>query len=389
MLSSRLSQLRPSGIRAIMALAAERQRAGKPTIHLEVGQPVFPTPMAIIEKLIPKVAAGLPGYTPNLGMSSLREAVASRTQQATGIVTSMSNVGITAGAVNGLALAILAVLEPGHEVLAPDPGWPNYFSSVALAGGRVRPYRLLPHRGYQADLDDIEAKITGKTKILMINFPGNPTGGIASREHLEQISEIAAKHNLYILSDEVYEDFIFDGKHTSVREIHDPDKSIVVSGASKSFSMTGWRIGWIVAPEDIVSGAGALAEPLTSCPSTIGQVAAEIALSIAPELVAPMRDALSRHAELVSTMLDKAGLLVARPRGAFYTLVDVSRSGMSGDQFARSLLESTGVAVAPGETFGDISRGQTRLSFAAADKEVRTGCQRLIDCLAESQGRGA
>ncbi|MEM8800976.1 MAG: pyridoxal phosphate-dependent aminotransferase [Pseudomonadota bacterium] len=385
-IASRVAQLRPSGIRAIMALASEREAKGEPVLHLEVGQPDFPVPSHVREAVADGVRSGLPGYTPNLGMPELRAAIAERTYERTAIKTAPANVAVTTGAVNALSLAILAMIEPGDEVIVPDPGWPNYESAIALAGGVPVPIQLDPSRGFAMSREALEAVMTPRSRMIMTNSPGNPTGAVAGRAELEAVCDIADTHDLLVLSDEIYEDFVFDGQYISAREVCDPARVIVVSGASKSYAMTGYRLGWLIADAGIVDAVGALVEPLTSCPSSVAQVAALHALQGPQDDVAEMRAAFHRRAGLVEDRLQGADMLVAPAQGAFYVMADISGAGLDSDTFAEALLRDTGIAVAPGATFGDTSRAWVRLSVATDDETVRRGVESLVKYVRERTG---
>ncbi len=278
MTASRIDQLLPSGIRAMMALATERSRQGLPVLHMEAGQPNFPTPPHVIDAAFAAARDGFTGYTPNAGTSSLRAAIAERVNARNSLELDGDNVCVTSGAVMGLYLALMATIEPGDEVLVPDPGWPNYHSAVTMAGGHSVGYALRADEGYKLGIEDLEEAVGVNTRAVIINFPGNPTGAVISRVQIRELLTFARRHDLFVISDEVYEDFVFDGNHCSILLDGLTDRLIMVSGASKSYSMTGWRLGWMVADTSIVAAAAKLVEPLTSCPSSLSQVAAETAL---------------------------------------------------------------------------------------------------------------
>ncbi len=373
----RIGELFPSGIRAVMALAAARQAAGLPVIHMEVGQPDFPTPPHIVEAAFKATRAGFTGYTPNTGIISLREAIAERTARRCGVAVDVANVCVTSGAVMAIYLALMAIIEPGDEVLIPDPGWPNYRSAVGLAGGKVSAFELDRKAGYAIDLARLKRRIGPRTRAIIINFPGNPTGAAIDASALAGLLALADEHGLTVISDEVYEDFVFEGDHVSALRNEGRDRLIVISGASKSYAMTGWRIGWMIARPELVDAAAKLVEPVTSCPAAVSQAAAEAAIRGPQDCVAEMKQAYKRRARLAVDILKPAGLLMAEPAGAFYAMVDISASGLRSDAFVRALLEKTGVAVAPGATFGPSSDGAVRISTAIDDKDVVEGCTRI------------
>jgi aspartate/methionine/tyrosine aminotransferase len=379
LLSRRTDALSPSGIRHVMALAAERERAGEDVIHMEVGQPHFNTPPHIVEAVTAALADGIPGYTPNLGIPSLREAVAERASLRMNAPISPSSVCITSGAVMALAVAIQATIDPGDEVLVPDPGWPNYRSAVAVAGGVVVPYRLSPTDGFTVDTAEIVSLLTDRTRMIIINSPANPTGVVIDEMTLRSLMDIASSQNVCLLSDEIYEDIVFRGSHHSVLTDGVHPNRIMVSGASKSYAMTGWRIGWLVGPESLVSAASKLIEPLTSCPASASQIAAEAALRGPQDFTSMMRARYREGLKIVDRILGTLGIMPAEPGGAFYLMVDVSATGMDSQQFVSGLLDQRLVAVAPGSTFGGNSEGYVRISTALAEDRLEEGCRRIRD----------
>jgi len=273
--STRASGLPRSAIREIMSLAAGRPEV----IHLEVGEPDAPTPSYIIEAAMRAAREGWTRYAPNAGLPSLRRKVAERVSRRLGTQVAEGRIVVTTGAVGGLFSALMSVLDPGDEVLVPDPGWPNYAAIAHLAGAQAVRYRLFPDKGFLPDLEEVRRLTTERTKAILINTPGNPTGTLFSRELMRGVIEHARRAGLYVVSDEVYEDMVFEGEHVSAGAFGADDRVFVVSGASKSFAMTGWRLGWLVCPPQLAGVVTALQEPMTSCASTIAQKAAEAALA--------------------------------------------------------------------------------------------------------------
>ena len=378
-LSSRLSELHPSGIRTVMALVATRENLGLPVIHMEVGQTDFKTPTHIIDNAFKAAKNQYIGYTPNTGTNALRDNVTERTSLRNKVDVSKENVCITSGGVMAIYLVMMALLEEGDEVLIPDPGWPNYLSSIAMAGGKAKPYVLNPNNNYWPEIEELQSKTTSKTKAMIINFPGNQTGAAISNEKMSELISFAESNNLYLISDEIYEDFVFDGKHVSALSKNAFDKVILISGVSKTYSMTGWRIGWIIAAEEIISAAAQFIEPITSCPSSISQYAAEAVINGPQECVNEMLDAYSRRSDIAMSILEKASLVVSKPLGAFYMMVDISQTGQNSNEFVRNLLDDVGVAVAPGQTFGASSMNSIRISTAISDEDVWKGCTLIRD----------
>ena len=376
--SRRASGLPRSAIREIMSLAA-----GKPdVIHLEVGEPDAPTPAFIIEGALGAARQGWTRYAPNAGLPSLRSAIAARISRRWNTSVSQDRVVVTTGAVGGLFSALMSVLDPDDEVLIPDPGWPNYAAIVHLAGAQAVRYRLYPEKGFLPDIAEVRRLTSEKTKAILFNTPGNPTGTLFPFGLMRDLVEHARQAGLYVVSDEVYEDMVFEGEHVSAGAFGADDRVFVVSGASKSFAMTGWRIGWLVCPAELAGTVTALQEPMTSCASTIAQKAAETALeggdAAARELCAMFR----RRRDLVVEALGGRGLLPVVPAGAFYALVDISRSGLGSLAFCKRLLEEKSVAAVPGITFGPQSDRYIRIAFTINDADLRKGLERLAERLA-------
>lgn len=385
MVAGRIDKLTRSGIRRVMQLAFDAERAGKTVVHMEVGQPDFLTPLHIQLAAEKAIADGKTGYTACAGIPELREAVAARISRRSGTQVEAKNVCITTGAVNAIYLALTSILETQDEVLVPDPGWPNYHSAVLLAGGKSVSYPLVASANYEPDFDALEKLVTSRTKIIFVNTPGNPTGVSWSVNVLKKVVEFAERHNILILSDEVYEDMVFSGKHISMLEVAPKERVLLVSGVSKSYAMTGWRVGWLVAPSEVVDAAVALVEPMTTCPPAPSQYGALAALTGSQESVDHMRETYKRRLAEIEPQLLEAGVLVARPSGGFFAMLDISGCGMSSDTFVERLLQENGVAVAPGATFGRSSENCIRISFATDLADLKIGVEKILSFIAETR----
>jgi aspartate/methionine/tyrosine aminotransferase len=358
-----------SGIREVMDLARDREGV----LHLEVGEPDFPTPPHIVEAGARAIRDGHTKYTANAGTASLREAIATRHAVAP------DHVVVTHGAINALLTALMVLVEPREAILMPDPGWPNYQMIATMLNAEAISYPLDPDAGYEPDLERLaELAATPGAKVLLINSPGNPTGGVWSRDTMRRIVEIASEHGLFVLSDEVYEDIVFEGEHVRPATFDADGRVLTVSAASKTYAMTGWRIGWLVAAPELATLVAKTQEAIVACPTAMGQVAAEAALTGPQDCVAAMCDAYRRRRDVAVAGLTAGGLLISEPRGAFYILADVSRATQDTAAFARSLVVDHGLAVAPGATFGPGGAGTVRLSLASPADVVEEGVSRLV-----------
>ena len=266
--SQRAAALPRSGIRLIHDLAK-----GPDVLHLEIGQPDFSTPTHIVEAAHAAARAGMTRYTPNAGLASLREAIAEKVERENLIPAAPDRIVVTMGAMQGLYASLLAILEPGDEVLVPDPGYPNYGMAISLCGARPIPYPLRPQAGFQPDTEAIPALIGDRTKAIMINSPSNPTGNVISRECMARMAEIAERFDLYVISDECYEKILFAGSHVSPASMGDPERFFTVNSFSKTYAMTGWRVGYVVAPPRLAPTVVKLQEPVVACACSVSQAA--------------------------------------------------------------------------------------------------------------------
>jgi aspartate/methionine/tyrosine aminotransferase len=374
--STRVNEIPRSGIREIMELAL-----GIPdVIRLEIGDPDFMTPAHIIDAAAASAREGFTHYGPSIGLRSLRELIAGKVTTRNGFACSADDVAVSSGACGGLHATLLALLDPGDEVLVPDPGWTTYVPMALSAGVVPVPYALDRARDFALDLDAIELGIGPGTRAIVVNSPSNPTGYVATRPELEQVCELAERHDLWLISDECYEDIVFDREHISPASLGDPDRVISAFSFSKSYAMTGWRVGYVVASNGVAQLIAKSQEPIVSSASTISQKAAEAALLGSQDVVAEFREAYRLRRNLALALLDAEGIRYARPGGAFYIMVDVSPAGSDHD-FAKCLLVDHHVAVVPGSAFGEGGRGMVRVTLAASDEAIATGLDRLCALL--------
>jgi aspartate aminotransferase len=363
-----------SGIREVMDLA--RDRPG--VLHLEVGEPDFATPPHIVEAGARALRDGHTRYTANAGTASLREAIAGKLAERNGMAAAPDEVVVTHGAINALLTALMVLVEPGDGILVPDPGWPNYRMIATMLGAEAMPYPVERATDYEPDLARLaEAAARPNAKVVLVNSPGNPTGGVWSRETVQRVVDIAREAGLYVLSDEVYEEILFEGEHVSPAIYDDDGRVLTVSAVSKTYAMTGWRIGYLAATPELAALVAKTQEAIVACPNDAAQVAAEVALTGPQDCVAEMRDAYRRRRDVAVAALRREELLVSEPHGAFYVFADVSPATDDTAAFARALVVDHGVAVAPGSTFGPGGTGLVRLSLASAAEVIEEGVARL------------
>jgi len=368
-----------SGIREVVNLALVTPGC----IRLEVGEPNFPTPPHIVEAAIEFARKGQVKYTATAGLLSLRERLVAKLDRVNGIEAGVNNINCSVGGVGGIAGAVAALVEPGDEVLLPDPAWPNYRLMLAWAHGVRVPYACPPEREFLPDPDEIERLITSRTKLIIINSPCNPTGAMLPRDLLERLVDVAVRHNLYLLSDECYDEVILDGVHTSPASFCTDGRVISAFTFSKTYAMTGWRVGYVVANAEISDSITKVLESNSSCLPTICQKAAEAALDGPREPLVNMVNAYRQRRDLCVGLLEEAGMLISRPQGAFYIMADVSRSGMDSREFAFDLVSSKKVAVAPGTAFGESARHAVRISLASSPEDLSMGISRMIERIEE------
>jgi len=362
-----------SGIRQIMNLAIQMQDVR----HLEVGEPDFPSPPHVIEAAAEAARSGYTKYTDNAGLLSLREAISAKLLRVNGDRVAPERITVTNGAVSGLMAAVMAVAQAGDEVLLPDPGWPNYTLMCRSLGVQPVPYPLRPQNGFLPDPEELATLVTSRTTAIMLNTPSNPTGAVFPEGTIRAIVEVASRHDLWIISDEVYEQIVFEGSHVSPAQLDGDGRVIRAFSFSKTYAMTGWRVGYMVSPPGVTEVLTKLQEALISCVGGVNQKAAEAALCGPQDCVAAMCATYRRRRDLLVRRLEGTGLLAAVPHGAFYAMLDISGVTQDTYDFAIRLLHDEGVAVAPGETFGPSGRGLIRIALCASDETIDRGVEAI------------
>jgi len=368
-----------SGIREVVNLALVTPGC----IRLEVGEPNFSTPTHIVEAAVDFARKGEVKYTATAGLLSLRERLVAKLERVNGIKAGVNNINCTVGGVGGIAAAIAALLEPGDEVLVPDPAWPNYRLMLSWAHGVLVPYPCSPDHQFLPDPREIEKLITPRTKLLIVNSPCNPTGAVFPRALMEELVDVAVRHNLYLLSDECYDEVILDGEHVSPASFCTDGRVISAYTFSKTYAMTGWRVGYVVTGDKISDSITKILESNSSCIPTVCQKAAEAALDGPSDPVREMVNAYRERRDLCVGLLEEAELLISRPQGAFYIMADVGRSGLDSREFAFDLVKSKQVAVAPGTAFGSSARKAVRISLASSPEDLSVGIGRMIERIDE------
>lgn len=373
-LSKRVQQLTPSPTLAIAAKAKALKDAGKDVIGLGAGEPDFNTPDHILQAAIDAMQKGETKYTPSAGIPQLRKAIAKKFAQENGLTYNEKQISVTVGAKQALYNLFQVLLDEGDEVVIQAPYWVSYLDHVKLAGGRPVIISTEESKGFKITPDQLEKAITSKTKALLLNSPSNPTGMVYTAEELQQLGEICVKHDLWIISDEIYEHLIYDAdqQHVSIASLSPDfyDRTFVINGVSKTFSMTGWRIGYIAGREEVISAITDLSSHSTSNPTSIAQFAAVAALEGDQEPTKLMKQAFKERRDFVFERINQIdGLSCLKPVGAFYAFINIrealdASSYKDTDEWAKALLEQDQVAVVPGSAFG--SDDHIRISYATS-----------------------
>lgn len=384
--TKRMESLPFSGIRAVMEKANKLQAEGRQIIHLELGRPDFDTPQVIKDACYRSIEGGNVFYTSNYGSMELRTAISEKLKRENHLDYSAEEVLVTIGVGEGTFAAFGAFLEEGDEVLVPDPVWLNYIHVPRFFGATAVPYLLKEENDWQLDIEELKRKITAKTKMIVLISPNNPTGGVLSRETLEQVAHLAIEHDLIVLSDEIYEKLMYDDQeHVCIASLSGMrDRTITLNGFSKAYSMTGWRLGYMAARKEIIQACVRVHHYVNTCASSFVQEAAITALTEAEHDVQRMVEEYQRRRDLVVRRINEIeGLSCRTPRGAFYAFVNIKNLSMSSMEFAQYLLEHAGVATVPGVAFGTSGEGYIRLSFASNYESLVEACDKIESAVAD------
>jgi len=370
-----VNKITPSGIRRFFDLVASTEGA----ISLGVGEPDFATPWHIREAAIYSLEKGYTMYTSNLGMPELRRELARHLKKSHGLdYDPESELLITVGVSEGLDLACRAILDPEDEVIMPDPCYVSYNSCAILAGGKPIMVPTNEKNNFEISAADIEAQINDKTKAIMLGYPANPTGAVMPRDKLERVAEVARRHNLLIISDEIYSSLVYGTEHTCLATLPKmKDNTILLGGFSKAYAMTGWRLGYAAASKEVIAAMFKIHQYSIMCAPTMAQVAAIEALKSGEDDVANMVEDYNRRRLVMVKGLNKIGLPCFEPKGAFYAFPSIKGTGLTSEQFAEKLLMEEKVAVVPGDAFGQCGEGYVRCCYATSMADIEEALTRM------------
>ena len=382
--AERVRPLQPEGAYAVLARARALEAQGRDIIHLEIGQPDFPTPAHIAQAGAEAILDGHTRYTPPAGSNDLRAAIAETAGAQRGMTISPEEVIVGPGGKPAIFYAAMALVEAGDEVIIPDPGFPSYASIVRIVGGAPVPVRLNRDELYNFDMDDFEQKINPRTRLIIHNSPSNPTGGVAPPAALEQIAEAAQRVNAWVVSDEIYSQLVYDGEAPSIATLPGMrERTIIMDGFSKTYSMTGWRLGYGIMPPALADRVGLLLTHSVGCTADFTQVAGVAALRGDQSAIWAMRESFrERRDRTVAALNSIQEVRCAMPRGAFYAFPDVSSFGRTSKEIADYLLNEAGVALLAGSDFGAGGEGYLRISYATAWEQIERAVERIRTALA-------
>lgn len=374
-LAKKVVEIKPSGIRKFFDIASEIEG----TISLGVGEPDFDTPWHIRQKGIESLEEGKTVYTSNAGLKELRIEVCNYLNRRYGLSYNYENeVLLTVGGSEAIDVALRSMIEQGDEVILPTPCYVSYEPCAVLAGAVVKTIELKNENEFRLTPEELEAAITPKSKILIINYPNNPTGAIMTFDDLEAISKVIIKHDLFVISDEIYSELSYDKKHVSIASIPGMrERTIVINGFSKSYSMTGWRLGYAVGPSYMIRQMTKIHQYAIMCAPTTSQYAAIEALRNGDEDVRMMKDAYDERRRYVLNRLKDMGIDCFVPKGAFYVFPDIRPFGLSSEEFSLALLKKERVVVVPGNAFGKSGEGFIRISYAYSIDDLKKALNRV------------
>ena len=378
-LASRMSRLGTETAFEALARAKALEAQGHSIVFLGIGEPDYDTPGHIVEAAKDALDAGYTHYVPSAGITEVREAIAADVSRRLDCEVPASRIVVTPGGKPIMFFTILALAEEGDEVIYPNPGFPIYESMVRFAGATPVPMRLREELGYNPDPDELASLVTPRTKLIIVNSPNNPCGSVIPDETLERIAELAVEAGAVVLSDEIYKDFYYEGSHTSITSFPSMwERTVILDGMSKSYAMTGWRLGYGVLPEELVEPVTRLMTNSVSCTAAFAQIAGVTAIQASQ---APVVDMVAefkiRRDLLVAGLNALPGISCPMPRGAFYAFPNITGTGMSSSDFERGALQEAGVSLLSGTAFGRYGEGYVRISFANSQSNIREALSRI------------
>jgi aspartate aminotransferase len=378
-IASRVAVLTGEGALAVFARAKELEKQGRSIIHLELGEPDFHPAAPVVDAVRAAVANGRDRYVAPRGIPALRSAIADYLKRTRNLDVAAEEVLVAPGCKMALALAMMALIEPGDEVFYPDPGFPIYPSLSRGLGAKAVPYSLREKNKFQPDMAEVASKITSKTRMLILNSPSNPTGTVFSEPTLAEIAALSQRHDLWIVSDEVYARIVFNGEYKSIRALPAmAERTVIIDGFSKSFAMTGWRLGYAVAPQRVIDALDLLVLNTFTCTAEFSQVAAIDALLDSTNAVPAMVAEYRKRRDIFVQKLNKIpGFRCLPPDGAFYAWVNIEETGKSAEEVQRILLEEVGVAAIAGAAFGAEGKNYVRFSLVSATNLLDDALERI------------
>ncbi len=380
-LANRMNRLGTETAFEVLAKAKKLEAEGKNIIHLQIGEPDFNTPSNITEAGKKAIDDGYTGYNPSAGYDELKEQIKIYSKNIRSYEFDKDQVVITSGGKPIMFYTMLALINPGDEVLYPNPGFPIYESMINFVGGKAVPLKLEEKLGYNFDIDKVESLINENTKLIILNSPNNPCGSAIDAKSMSKLANILENKNITILSDEIYSQFLYEGSHSSISNHKNlSSKTIILDGFSKSYSMTGWRIGYGIFPKELVDPITKLVTNSNSCTASFTQIAAIEALKGSQESVNKMVNEFKSRRDLIVDGLNNIkNISCPKPSGAFYVFPNITKTGLSSESFANRLLEENGVATLSGESFGEEGRGYIRISFANSKDNISEALNRIED----------
>lgn len=369
----------------VLAKAKNLEAQGKDIIHLEIGEPDFTTPQNVINAATDALHAGQTHYNPAPGIPALRKTIAENSSKWRDVKFTPEQVVVTPGAKPIMFFSIFALVNEGDEVIYPNPGFPIYESVINFVGARAVPLQLREERDFRFDTDELKRAITSKTRMIILNSPQNPTGGVLIKEDLEAVAELTYGKDIWILSDEIYKEMIYEGAHFSIASLPDMWKqTIILDGFSKTYAMTGWRLGYGIMPEELAEAVTKLAINCTSCTATFTQYAGIEALTGPQAEPAKMIAEFKKRRDIIVEKLNQVkGISCLKPKGAFYVFPNITRLSKSSGELESYLLDEAGVAVLSGTAFGKYGDGYLRLSYANSIENIKKAIERIEKALAK------